>query len=35
MRSPRVIAFEAFMRKPPGGDPMVRSGIAAADPVPG
>jgi hypothetical protein len=35
MRWPRVTAIEAFMRKPPGGDPMVRSVIAAADPVPG
>jgi hypothetical protein len=35
MRSPRVTAVEAFMPKPLGGDPMVRSAIAVADPVPG
>jgi hypothetical protein len=35
MCSPCVTAGEAFMREPPGGDPMVRSAVAVADPVPG
>ena len=35
MRSPCVTAVKAFMLEPPGGDPTVRSAIAAADSVPG
>jgi hypothetical protein len=35
MRSPSATAVEAFFLEPPGGDPVVRSAIAVADPVPG